>query len=159
MFIPPKVLSQVYKSYAKDGFVQRWRDKMTKLSKCDLYQLFKTDFEREKYLTELCPKLAIALCKYRTSNHKLEVETGRHTRPLIPRMDRKCSKCNLNETGNEIHHLMVCPKYLELRQKFIPQRFTNRVNLIRYLNLMSNKNTKIQTNLARYIIETMKDYR
>ena len=106
-----------------------------------------------------CPKLAIALCKYRTSNHKLEVETGRHTRPLIPRMDRKCSKCNLNETGNKIHHLMVCPKYLELRQKFIPQRFTNRVSLIRYLNLMSNKNTKILTNLARYIIETMKDYR
>ena len=56
IFIPPKVLTQVYKSHAKDSFVQRWRDKMTKLSKCDLYQLFKTDFEREKYLTELCPQ-------------------------------------------------------------------------------------------------------
>ena len=85
---------------------------MTKLSKCDLYQLLKTDFEREMNLTELSPKLAIALCKYRTSNHKLEVETGRHARPLIPRKDIKCNKCNLNENGNKIHHFNSLPKIL-----------------------------------------------
>ena len=115
IFVPPKILTQVYKSRARDSFIVNWRVKMANLTKCDMYQLYKTTFEREKYLAEFTPKLAIALCRYRSSNHKLEVEKGRYVRPPIPRMKRKYTKCNLNETGYEIHHLMICPKFIDLR--------------------------------------------
>ena len=157
-YVPPKILSQVYKTKAKEVFVTNWRNRMSNLTKCDMYQLYKVDFEREKYLRVLQPNLAISLCKYRTSNHKLEVEKLRYVRPHIPRMDRKCTKCNLNETGNEIHHLLVCPIFEELRNRFIPNRFLTRVNLISFLNLMSNKNRRIIVNLARFIQHTMKSY-
>ena len=69
------------------------------------------------------------------------------------------TKCDLNETGNEIHHLLVCPNFAELRNRSIPDRFTTRVNLISFLNLMSNKNKRIITNLARFIYQTMTSYK
>ena len=62
---------------------------MSNLSKCDMYQLYKIEFEREKYFRVLQPKLSIVLCKYRTSNHKLEVEKLRYVRPTILRMKKK----------------------------------------------------------------------
>ena len=123
-----------------------------------MYQLYKEDFEREKYLSVLQPKLAIVMCKYHTSNHKLEVEKLRHVRPLIPRMERKSSMCYLNENGNKIHHLLVCPKFPELRTRFIPNRFLRRVNLISFKNLISNKNKRIMSNLAIFIYQTMSSY-
>ena len=158
-YVPSKVLSQIYKTHAKEVFVNSWRNRMSNLSKCDLYQLYKVEFEREKYFRVLQSKLSIALCKYRTSNHKLEVEKLRYVRPLIPRMERECTKCDLNETGNKIHHLLVCPNFAKLRNRPIPDRFTARVNLISLLNLMSNKNKRIITNLARFIYQTMTSYK
>ena len=64
IYVPPKVLSQIYKSHAKEHFVTNWRTRMSNLSKCDVYQLCKVDVEREKYLSVLLPKLAISICKY-----------------------------------------------------------------------------------------------
>ena len=48
------------------------------------------------------------------------------------------------------------PEIYRFEIKADPQRFNNRVNLIGYLNLKSNKNTKILKIFARYVIETMK---
>ena len=137
IFVPSRALSQLYKTYAIDKFIESWKTRLARLPKCDLYQLYT---EQEKYLAVLPPNLAIVLCKHTTSNHKLEVETGRHVRPIIPRFERKCKRCNLNETGNEFHHLLVCPKFETLRLHLIPRKYTTRINLINFLNLMACKN-------------------
>ena len=156
IFVPSNVLTQVYKTYAREKFIDSWKTRLVNLTKCDLYQLYKVSFEQEKYLSVLPPNLATVLCKYRTSNHKLEVETGRHVRPIVPRFDRKCRKCELNETGNELHHLLVCPKYGTLRTRLIPRKYTIRINLNNFLNLMSCKNKQVMVNLARFIHESLK---
>ena len=109
------------KTYARDKFIESWKTRLARLSKCDLYQPYKVTFEQEKCLAVLPPNLAIVLCKFRTSNHKLEVETGRHVRPIIPRFERKCKRCNLNKTSNEFHHLLVCTKFETLRLCLIPE--------------------------------------
>ena len=74
--VPSNVLTQLYKTYAREKFIDSWKTRLANLSKCDLYQLYmyKVSFEQEKYLSVLPPNLATLLCKYRTSNHKLEVE-------------------------------------------------------------------------------------
>ena len=128
------------------------------MRKCDTYQLYKVNFEQEKYLSILPPNLAISLCKFRTSNHRLEIETQRHVRPLVPRIDRKCKKCVLNETGNEFHHVLVCPKFRESRARLISRQYTERINFIRFLDLIASKKVKTMINLACFIQETMKKY-
>ena len=43
------------------------------------------------------------------SNHDLKIETGRYTRPVTPREERKCDICDILE--DEYHVVFVCPKY------------------------------------------------
>ena len=38
-YVPPKVLSQIYKAHAKEVFVNSWRNRMSNLSKCDMYHI------------------------------------------------------------------------------------------------------------------------
>jgi hypothetical protein len=49
----------------------------TKLTKTINYRLFKDNFEFENYFNILEDKDIYTLCKFRTTNHKLPIETGR----------------------------------------------------------------------------------
>ena len=53
---------------------------MNILTKCSrtLYRNFKVELKMEKYLCVLPNPLKFALIKFRTSNHKLPIETGRY---------------------------------------------------------------------------------
>ena len=41
------------------------------------------------------------LAKLILSSHNLQIESGRHCK--IPRRDRKCILCNLNDIEDEVH--------------------------------------------------------
>jgi hypothetical protein len=56
------------------------------------YKTFKTEFKYKEYLNILEIKDAILLCRFRTTNNKLPIETGRWQN--IPRESRKCIVCN-----------------------------------------------------------------
>ena len=72
----------------------------------------------EKYLKDIYNiKYRSALTKLRLSNHPLFIETGRHSR--IERPQRLCPFC-LTMIEDEIHFLIQCPIYKELRDKHLP---------------------------------------
>ena len=50
---------------------------MLNSSKGKIYRTFKLDFGCEKYLEKLPKKFRIILSKFRTTNHRLPVETDR----------------------------------------------------------------------------------
>jgi hypothetical protein len=58
-----------------------------------------------------------SLAKLRSSNNKLSIETGRYTRPIIPRNERVCSACRSGEI--ECHFLQVCNCFSDLRSSHI----------------------------------------
>jgi hypothetical protein len=63
----------------------------------------------KRYTTEQNPhdeKDFLTLCKFRTTNHKLPIEHGRWNN--IPRENRKCNLCNLEEIGDEFHYILNC---------------------------------------------------
>ena len=72
----------------------------------------------------------IAMTKFRVSDHKLGVETGRYEN--IQYNDRKCNYCKSDAIDNEQHYLFHCPFTNSIRQ-----------DLINNTNYMSSKN--IQT--------------
>ena len=55
------------------------------------------------------PKYRMAISKFRSSSHILEIKRGRHTRPITPLENRLCPLCKVVET--EIHFLLECPMY------------------------------------------------
>ena len=61
------------------------------------------------------PHHRITINKFRLGNHKLRIETGRHTIPKTPINLRICLFCHSNEVENEIHFLFSCQLYDGLR--------------------------------------------
>jgi len=68
--------------------------------------MMKGPFQTENYFTNLPYHLTNQICKFRTSNHKLPVDTGIWSN--IDYEKRKCDMYKTNEVGNEYHVLWKC---------------------------------------------------
>ena len=91
-------------------------------NKAIYYRDFKVTISYEPYLS--CPRFARSLiARLRCSSHDLLVETGRWSRPVLPYINRICTRCNLNLIEDEFHFVLICPAYVELRTRFIEDRF------------------------------------
>ena len=91
----------------------------------------------------------LTLCKFRTTNHKLPIEHGRWNN--IPRENRKCNLCNLEEIGDEFHYILNCPYFKQYRDIYIKKRYTKRPNIINFLGIMASTNRLNLTNLCKFI--------
>ena len=78
-----------------------------KQPKMRTYCQFKGDFIMEPYLSEinLLPS-RVMISKFRLSDHRLEIESGRYHRPKKRLEDRKCQTCDVLE--DEKHCLLSC---------------------------------------------------
>jgi hypothetical protein len=70
--------------------------------KASNYRIFKENFEFENYFRILEDKDIYTLCKFRTTNHKLPIETGRWNN--IDRVNRICTKCDNITIGDEYQY-------------------------------------------------------
>ena len=94
---------------------QTWNNE---ISTSSTYKEFKTLLNPEKYLQVMNNYfIRKQLTRFRISNHQLLIEEGRH-REIDP-IDRRCKFCDMNCVENEIHFLLVCPLYHNLRLKYI----------------------------------------
>lgn len=112
-----KCLGEMVKRRLQDQFIQQWHGKLIESPKASFYRIIKCEWGAEEYLSALDTHHRIILCKFRTSNHRLPVETGRYVRRN--REDRICEKCHQG-IGDESHYLFSCPFFNDLRRKFIP---------------------------------------
>ena len=92
------------------------------------------------------------------SNHKLLIETGRHCRPKLPREERLCKFCPLNEIEDEMHLLFSCTLYNDRRVKFMKdQKRILGVNTDNYDNLalalFTTENKASIRDTAKFITE------
>lgn len=89
-----------------------WRNRIkniTENSKLHIYGKLKSEIKIEQYLLEISNfKTRQLFTKFRVSDHKLEIETGRYQN--IPRDKRLCKFCNSNEIDDEYHFLLNCNK-------------------------------------------------
>ena len=66
----------IFLSYAPTFFIQTWSNDMVNSSKGKIYRTFELDFGCEQYLEKQPPEFRTILLKFRTTNHRLPVETG-----------------------------------------------------------------------------------
>ena len=89
----------------------------TDSSKLRTYALFKTEIGFEGYLTEMkIVTLRSHVTKFRLSNHRLMIETGRHNK--TPREQRFCPFCP-QKIESEYHFLFECPIYTHIRTRHL----------------------------------------
>ena len=136
----------------KDMYISNWRSDLEASTSLLLFKELKINFEISDYL--LClrnVKNRIVLSRLRLSSHKLAIEKGRHLN--VERNQRKCIYCDLNEIEDEFHFILMCPKYVDLRNKYINKYYTNRPNMFKFINLLNSVNIKTLNNLANFCIK------
>jgi len=95
-------------------FSAKWQSEIPGFPSLD--KLFKTENILEKYLHIIRDERhRKAFTRLRLHSHDLAIETGRRMRPKTPRPLRLCVYCNANQIEDEIHFLISCPLYQNLR--------------------------------------------
>ena len=102
-----------------------------------MYSSFKDSSKFESYLTIMPDSLRIPYFQFRTGNHRFPVETGRWRQSFVRHEDRKCLLCSTNEIGDEFHYLLICPYFSDTRAKYIPPKYRNRPNFIKFKELLT----------------------
>ena len=122
---------------------------MQNSSKASNYKLFKEKCEFEEYLDLLNDNERILLCKFRTTNHRFIIETGRWQN--IDREDRICNLCNEGLVGDEFHYLLECNYFNDDRKNLLGDEYCVRPNVIKLKKLMNSKNVPVLRKLCHFI--------
>lgn len=102
----------------RDIYISNWRSGLADSTSLDVYREIKLNFEKSAYISQLDnPKYRNILAKLHLSSHKLNIEIGRHNN--VPRQDRKCTLCNLNDIEDEFHVVLKCPIYIHIRKEYV----------------------------------------
>ena len=112
------------------------------------YRIFKQNFHFEKYLIELPKRERIILCKFRCSNHKLPIVSGRYSN--VPRDMRICTLCNMKVMGDEFHYLFQCPFFEKDRKLLLKKYFIKRPSSFKMNQLFNTTSHKSRLNLVKF---------
>ena len=99
------------------------------------YRIFKENFEFVNYFSILEDKDMYTLCKFRTTNNKLHIETGWWNN--IDRVNRICTKCDNITIGDEYHYIMECEHFSNFRNRFIVANLRERPNILMLKQIMN----------------------
>ena len=117
-FLNVKSSKLLLKQICHDNFIKHWKKNMAKNSQCKVYKLFKEFPKIESYVTELKTPLLINFIHFITRVHHLPVTADR----FMHNSDTKtkiCTKCELNEIGDESHYLFNCTFFSNDRSKLL----------------------------------------
>jgi len=134
----------------KDTFVQNWSGRLSDSSRALFYNNIKS-FEFQEYLNLVnIKKIRICITKLRVSSHRLHIESGRWSKPVVtPVENRTCFFCDKLE--DEYHFIMECDLYKDLRDKYIPKFFRTRPSMHKFIQLLQTTNRKVLRNFGTYI--------
>ena len=115
-------------------------------------RIYKEILEPERNLVNLPRKFSILLCKFRCSNFKLPIETGRWFG--IPREQRICTLCDFHKIGDEFHYVFECTQkeIKEARIKYFSNSFTCRPNIEKFKLLFTTTNCSALKKLCKFLL-------
>ena len=148
-----KSFSVIFKTRIIDSFWQTNNGEIDKLSMNRLYRHLQT--HNSLYLSNLQNDyVRIALTKLRLGSHNLLVERGRWNKTNY--LERKCLLCN--DVEDEYHFVILCPKYYELRVKYLPKIYYFKPSMYKFLELVNSNDFKLLKKLGLFLHYAFKKY-
>ncbi len=121
-FQPPIRLNHIVQR-SKNAYQECWTNQTKTQHKLNFYLALKRQYNLPEYLFSVRdPKQRKILTKYRLSYHGFAIETGRHKKSWLPPEERVCSHWTAGEVETEMHFLLKCDKYGDVRTEYL-QRF------------------------------------
>lgn len=138
-----------YVTRHKAQYMQGWRSVCVNSSKLQSYCQFKLSFGPEEYLHHIdIYKFRRVLAMFRCSSDNLMLEVGRYYN--IPSEHRFCIYCECI-VEDEIHFLLVCPLYDDLRTLYINNTLQQMPLYRKFSKLMSSTDQITIRQLAMYL--------
>ena len=137
----------------KDQALQKIRSAMSNSTKGRSYQFLKDEWEQENYISSLDYQQTVSLCRFRTSNFKFPIETGRYQNISIEY--RKCPFC-MHSPGDEFHYLFECHEFSAMREKNLEAKYYQRPSMHKMKQLLNSKNQIELGKLCSFITLLMK---
>ena len=138
--IKVKLTMQDNSEFVADIFNDRNQPNGNKLR---IYRLFKESVKTELYIHNNIPRsVRRTMTLFRSGTLPLAIETGRYSRPQIPLNERLCKLCYNTAAENEIHFLMNCSLYSDIRfelfqsAKCLIDRFETLTNIEKFTSIM-----------------------
>ena len=149
------IFLKTFKQRVRDCFIQEWNTRLENSTRARLYIKI-ANFKYQTYLDALhIAKLQQNMTRFRVSSHRLEVETERWTKPeKTPLDNRKCKICHTLE--DEYHFVLECTLYGGLRKQYISKYYWNHPSMLKFVQLCSSENKKIQKKLSWSIFKAFK---
>ena len=157
----------LYNEKVKEEYEIDWNEKLwnddnkPNGNKLRYYRNFKMDTSPEPYA---CCNLSVqhrsVLARLRNDTLPINIELGRHQRPVIPLHERVCNLCHSQSIEDGPHILLECRLYDDLRRNLI--RILEGENLLmassleQFNFLLSSPVVKTQQALAKTIFNIMK---
>ena len=145
------------------NFWKEFKDRLLILYKQDLatnlrtndrfsYSTFKSNLSLSPYLNDLKHVKArnvlirIRLGVSALKTHKLRFATN------TTQVDLACPFCR-NDTETEMQFILICPRYKEIRELYIPKQYYNCLSSFKLTLLLATSNKSLLLRLATYIFK------
>jgi hypothetical protein len=153
-----KDMKKHLKLYFENSFFSFMKSDSNK--KLSTYKHIKNEYCRESYLACITdPYIRKEVTCLRISSHGLRIETGRYKN--IDRENRICLICDTGVIEDELHFMMDCSKYRELRNKYLYPILLKLSNIYNYnewemfVNILSSTDKNVIISVANYIHNAM----
>jgi hypothetical protein len=148
--VDEKCFLKIFKQRMIDCFQQDWEHKLNNSERYETYRSFKSLFRPEKYLVQITiKKFRAAFARLRFGVNQLNINKRYNNDVVL------CLYCSCPET--EIHFLLECPLYSELREKYIFKFYRQKGNFQPLLFLMQNTRESVTRSVAMFIFYALKE--
>ena len=121
-----------------EQFIVEWNQQLLQKTKLRTYVTFKHVFATETYVMQTLSRSRRSfLAQFRLGILPLEIETGRYT-PIYDKHTKKnrkrhpserlCTSCNMGLCEDEVHFILICPLYSNIRQSLLNSILTDNPN-------------------------------
>ena len=116
-------ISNLVKHRLKDQFIQKWSNDINSSSKGHTYKILKQIFGQnlEKYLLNLGLQITV-------------YQSGRWLGILFD--DGRCTFCNTRQLADEMHFILECKAFSDIRKTFLNAKFCYRPNIFKICELL-----------------------
>ena len=128
---------------------QAWDDHVNNSERFSLYRQFKTLACVEPYIMlNFNIYIRYALTRFRFGVSDIKVHRSRYKLYNVDEL--KCLLC-LSALDNEVHFVLCCPAFEDLRYEFIESKYFNNLCEFRVALLLATQNERVLKNLALFL--------
>ena len=149
-----KLFLKCFKQRILDCYGQHWHDSLQTRTFYSHYSSIKHRFRQHPYVSLVQNfYMRRLLARFRFGMTELKGRSMDFKQLDLLHLKRCpfCTSSNIIE--NEFHFLLVCPKYTDIRQKYIPNKFTRFPNLNRFCILLASESPHLISRLCNFLKE------